>query len=56
MLTNASDATLPLFIAVQNTQPALNRGIIGPAFAAMVPIVIVGLLLERFIARGLVAA
>jgi multiple sugar transport system permease protein len=56
MLTNASAVTLPPFIAAQNTQRGVEWWYISAlALTAVVPVVIIGLLLERFITRGLVA-
>jgi multiple sugar transport system permease protein len=56
MLTNASAVTLPPFIAAQNTQRGVEWWYISAlALTAVIPVVIVGLLLERFITRGLVA-
>jgi multiple sugar transport system permease protein len=56
MLTNAEAVTLPPFIAAQNTQRGVEWWYISAlAITAIVPVILVGLLLERFITRGLVA-
>lgn len=56
MLTNAAAVTLPPFIAAQNTQRGVEWWYISAlAITAIVPVIVVGLLLERFITRGLVA-
>jgi multiple sugar transport system permease protein len=56
MLTNAAAVTLPPYIAAQNTQRGVEWWYISAlAITAIVPVIVVGLLLERFITRGLVA-
>lgn len=56
MLTNVAAVTLPPFIAAQNTQRGVEWWYISAlAITAIVPVIVVGLLLERFITRGLVA-
>lgn len=56
MLTNFDAITLPVYIAGQNTQRGVEWWYISAlALTAVVPVIIVGLLLERFITRGLVA-
>jgi multiple sugar transport system permease protein len=56
MLTNVDAVTLPPFIAAQNTQRGVEWWYISAlALTAVVPVILVGLLLERFITRGLVA-
>ena len=56
MLTNFKAITMPTFIAAQNTQRGVEWWYISAlALTAVVPVIIVGLLLERFITRGLVA-
>ncbi len=56
MLTNFDAITLPVYIAGQNTQRGVEWWYISAlALTAVVPVIVVGLLLERFITRGLVA-
>lgn len=56
MLTNFNAITMPVYIAGQNTQRGVEWWYISAlALTAVVPVVLVGLLLERFITRGLVA-
>jgi multiple sugar transport system permease protein len=56
MLTNAEAVTLPPFIAAQNTQRGVEWWYISAlAMLAIVPVILFGLALERFITRGLVA-
>lgn len=56
MLTNAEAVTLPPFIAAQNTQRGVEWWYISAlAILAIVPVILFGLALERFITRGLVA-
>ncbi len=56
MLTNFNAITMPVYIAGQNTQRGVEWWYISAlALTAVVPVIIVGLLLERFITRGLVA-
>ena len=47
---------MPIFIAEQNTQRGMEWWYISAlALTAIVPVVLIGLLLQRFITRGLVA-
>jgi len=56
MLTNFEAITMPIFIAGQNTQRGVEWWYISAlALTAIVPVVLIGLLLQRFITRGLVA-
>ncbi len=56
MLTDFNAITMPVYIAGQNTQRGVEWWYISAlALTAVVPVIIVGLLLERFITRGLVA-
>ena len=56
MLTNFEAITMPVYIAGQNTQRGVEWWYISAlALTAVVPVILVGLLLERFITRGLVA-
>ncbi|MCZ7539818.1 MAG: carbohydrate ABC transporter permease [Anaerolineae bacterium] len=56
MLTNFNAITMPVYIAGQNTQRGVEWWYISAlAITAVLPVIIVGLLLERFITRGLVA-
>ena len=56
MLTDFEAITMPVFIAGQNTQRGVEWWYISAlALTAIIPVVLVGLLLERFITRGLVA-
>jgi len=56
MLTNFNAITLPVYIAGQNTQRGVEWWYISAlAITAVLPVILVGLLLERFITRGLVA-
>lgn len=56
MLTNFDAITMPVYIAGQNTQRGVEWWYISAlALTAVMPVIIVGLLLERFITRGLVA-
>jgi multiple sugar transport system permease protein len=56
MLTNFNAITMPVYIAAQNTQRGIEWWYISAlAITAVLPVIIVGLLLERFITRGLVA-
>jgi multiple sugar transport system permease protein len=56
MLTDFNAITLPVYIAGQHTQRGVEWWYISAlAITAVLPVIIVGLLLERFITRGLVA-
>jgi len=56
MLTNFNAITMPVYIAGQNTQRGVEWWYISAlAITAVLPVILVGLLLERFITRGLVA-
>jgi multiple sugar transport system permease protein len=56
MLTNFDAITMPVYIAGQNTQRGVEWWYISAlAITAVLPVILVGLLLERFITRGLVA-
>jgi multiple sugar transport system permease protein len=56
MLTNVAAVTLPPFIAAQNTQRGVEWWYISAlALTAIVPVILIGMALERFITRGLVA-
>jgi len=56
MLTNFDAITMPVFIAGQNTQRGVEWWYISAlALTAIVPVVLIGLMLERFLTRGLVA-
>jgi multiple sugar transport system permease protein len=56
MLTNFEAITMPIFIAGQNTQRGVEWWYISAlAITAVLPVVVIGLLLQRFITRGLVA-
>ncbi|MBP8973885.1 MAG: carbohydrate ABC transporter permease [Anaerolineae bacterium] len=56
MLTNFNAITMPVYIAGQNTQRGVEWWYISAlAITAVLPVIVVGLLLERFITRGLVA-
>jgi multiple sugar transport system permease protein len=56
MLTNFEAITMPIFIAGQNTQRGVEWWYISAlAITAVLPVVLIGLLLQRFITRGLVA-
>lgn len=56
MLTNFNAITLPVYIAGQNTQRGVEWWYISAlAITAVLPVILVGLILERFITRGLVA-
>jgi len=56
MLTNFQAITMPVLIAGQNNTRGIQWWYISAlTLTAVAPVVIVGLLLERFITRGLVA-
>ncbi len=56
MLTNFQAITMPVLIAAQNNTRGIQWWFISAlTLTAVAPVVIVGLLLERFITRGLVA-
>jgi len=56
MLTNFEAITMPVLIAGQNSTRGIEWGYISVlALTAIFPVVLIGLFLERFITRGLVA-
>ena len=56
MLTNYEAITLPVLIAGQNNTRGIQWWYISAlTLTAVAPVVIIGLLLERYITRGLVA-
>ena len=56
MLTNFNAITMPVLIAGQNNTRGIEWWFISAlTLMAVVPVIIMGLLLERFITRGLTA-